>query len=632
MFLENSSPFFGIQFHPNFPSAERFQFLMSIGVHLSFFYPEKTMKNSNFTSVRFLISCLLVGVTTLNLSLYSTHAAHSSRTPNSPEYPSWLQDRWFYSSLSVHSEEQTEELIQVIQTAGKNDLNGLLWATGFDYCGKWSPEVRERFTRIKSAAAEAGVEIIPIIWSVGYGTMLGRNPNLVESVPIRDLRVIARGGKVELDPEEEAYSSPYGGFEEFSGNRPLGFQFADKPGTISFRDTEVKHSGSSSLRLENFTADKHGHGRVLMKLKVTPNRSYRVKIWFKTESLPAQGLVRFQIYGPNGSWVSIAPKLPENGTQDWTEASLNFTTGTDDTEVNFYAGVWDGTEGKVWLDDISLESSDMTAPVMRPGTPLTVKNAETGETYELGKDYLPEPLRIWDFQRGIAKSPIRIPEGSRIPENARLSLSFYVPSLSIKGQTSVCMSEPELYEHFEASAKDIMELLAPKKWFLSMDEIRSANTCESCEKRGISLAEILGGCLTRQYEIIQKVQPGAQVYVWSDMLDPHHNCRADYMRCRGDFTGVWEHIPKELIISCWYHKIREKSMSFFSEKGFRTQAAAYYDVDSLDTSREWLETCELTPNCTGIMYTTWRKKYELMKDFGKMLQQKRLQEVPLPEK
>ena len=548
-----------------------------------------------------------------------------------PGYPSWLQDRWFYSSLGVHSDETAEQLTALIRDAGDSGLNGLLWACGMENCGKWSPEQKARFQKIKSAADEAEVEIIPIIWSVGYGTMLGRNPHLVESVLIRDLRVIARGGKVELDPEEEAVSSPYGGFEEFRGNAPLGFQFADQPGTIAFRDTEIRHSGRSSLRLENFSADKHGHGRVLMKLKVTPNRSYRVRIWFKTEALPAQGLVRFQIYGPNGSWVSIAPKLPENGTQDWTEASLNFTTGEKDTEVNFYAGVWDGTDGKVWLDDILLESSDMTAPVMRPGTPLTVKNAETGERYELGKDYLPEPLRIWDFQRGITKSPICIPEGSRIRENARLSLSFYVPSLSIKGQTSVCMSESELYEHFEGSARDIMELLAPKKWFLSMDEIRSANTCEACAKRGISLAEILGDCLTRQYGIIQNVQPGAQVYVWSDMLDPHHNCHAEYMRCRGDFTGVWNLIPKELIISCWYHKIREESMKFFSEKGFRTQAAAYYDVDSLDTSREWLETCSQTPNCTGIMYTTWRKKYALMKDFGKMLQEERLEKEVLSE-
>lgn len=149
-----------------------------------------------------------------------------------------------------------------------------------------------------------------------------------------------------------------------------------------------------------------------------------------------------------------------------------------------------------------------------------------------------------------------------------------------------------------------------------MDEIRSANTCESCAKRRISLAEILGDCLTRQYEIIQKVQPGAQVYVWSDMLDPHHNCHADYMRCRGDFTGVWDLIPKELIISCWYFKIREDSMKFFNEKGFRTQAAAYYDKDDEPNWNAWLETCAQTPECTGIMYTTWQKKFKLLVPFA----------------
>ena len=105
------------------------------------------------------------------------------------------------------------------------------------------------------------------------------------------------------------------------------------------------------------------------------------------------------------------------------------------------------------------------------------------------------------------------------------------------------------------------------------------------------------------------------------MLDPKHNCHADYMACKGDFTGVWDFIPKELIISCWYHKIREESMKFFSEHGFRTQAAAYYDVDTLDTSREWLETCRHTKGCTGIMYTTWQHKYALLIPFAEMLKE-----------
>ncbi|MDO4569626.1 MAG: hypothetical protein Q4D38_04515 [Planctomycetia bacterium] len=544
--------------------------------------------------------------------------APESGTQAAPEF----QDRWFYASFGLRSDEEVEEMIQLLRDAESVGLNGMLWACGIERCGSWSDVTKERFSRIKTAADDAGVEIIPILWSVGYGTMLAKNANLVEALPIKNLQVVARNGGVEEISDSENVQIINGDFEDFRDGKFIGYGFHDKPGTISFRDTEVKHGGESSIRLENFGADKHGHGRVFQRLKVVPHRNYQIKLWYKTEGLAKRNVFRVQIYGKNGGLSSSFPAVPEDGTQDWKMTTLSFTT-YEETEILFYVGIWDGTDGTLWLDDMTIEAKNMTAPVQRPGTPLVVKNAKTGEIYEQGNDFVPEVFRMRDFKNGVQKSPIRIPEGSRIEEGCALELSFYVPALTIKGQASTCMSEPELYEGFEESAAQIMALLAPKKWFLSMDEIRAANTCKACEDRNEPLGNILGECITRQYEIIQKVRPGAQVYIWSDMLDPNHNCHADYMRCRGDFSGVWDRIPKELIISCWYHKKREESMAFFSQHGFRTQAAAYYDVDTLETSREWLDVCRRTPNCTGIMYTTWRHRYELLKDFGRMLQEKR---------
>ena len=62
-------------------------------------------------------------------------------------------------------------------------------------------------------------------------------------------------------------------------------------------------------------------------------------------------------------------------------------------------------------------------------------------------------------------------------------------------------------------------------------------------------------------------------------------------------------------------------MPFFANLGFRTQAAAYYDADDLESSRAWLGTCKRTPGCTGIMYTTWRNNYKLLAPFGKLLRE-----------
>ena len=74
---------------------------------------------------------------------------------------------------------------------------------------------------------------------------------------------------------------------------------------------------------------------------------------------------------------------------------------------------------------------------------------------------------------------------------------------------------------------------------------------------------------------------------------------------------------------CWYHKIRDQSLAFFSGKGFRTFGAAYYDADDLANPRQWLASLQKTPQAQGIMYTTWLRKYALLADFGDLVSGKR---------
>jgi hypothetical protein len=82
------------------------------------------------------------------------------------------------------------------------------------------------------------------------------------------------------------------------------------------------------------------------------------------------------------------------------------------------------------------------------------------------------------------------------------------------------MAEPQLYEVFDHEAKLLAQRLGPRRVFLNMDEIRMGGTCKAC--RGQNMAELLGECITRQTQILRRHMPGVQIYVWSDMLDPHH--------------------------------------------------------------------------------------------------------------
>jgi hypothetical protein len=126
--------------------------------------------------------------------------------------------------------------------------------------------------------------------------------------------------------------------------------------------------------------------------------------------------------------------------------------------------------------------------------------------------------------------------------------------------------------------------------------------------------------------MIKEANPEAEVFIWSDMFDPHHNGQQDkgeyYYLVDGRFNGAWTHIPKDMVMGVWGRRVREKSLEHFSQQGFRVLVAAYYDADDLDDVAGWLDALEATPGSRGIMYTTWLDKYELLGEFGDLISQR----------
>ena len=103
------------------------------------------------------------------------------------------------------------------------------------------------------------------------------------------------------------------------------------------------------------------------------------------------------------------------------------------------------------------------------------------------------------------------------------------------------------------------------------------------------------------------------------MIDPNHNAVEPYYNSRGGFRDAWKGIPKDITIACWYDRKSELSMKFFSDNGFRTLAAAYYDEEPpFEYSRRWRDVVRRTNGARGIMYTTWRHSYIDLPAFMKM--------------
>ena len=187
-------------------------------------------------------------------------------------------------------------------------------------------------------------------------------------------------------------------------------------------------------------------------------------------------------------------------------------------------------------------------------------------------------------------------------------------------QIPVCMCEEELYDYFARNAQAIEKAFSPRRWFLSMDEIRLGGTCQACRSRDTDMAHILGDCVRRQREIIRRVHPDAQIYIWGDMFNPWVNAREHYMLTRGSFKDSLSLLPKDMIIADWNGATWDRALDLYKKEGFQVLGCTYYDGKDLNgRARHDVDAAAGKDNVRGYMYTTWQSKYDLLEDFAKMI-------------
>ena len=527
----------------------------------------------------------------------------------SPAYP----DRWVYVSTNLASDSELERVAGIARTASEHGLNGMLLSAGFDSLDLKSPQFLARLERLKSTCDAAGLEIIPLGFSVGYGSgVMAHDRNLAAGQPVRGALFLA-GKREARFLSDRAVTIANGGFERAEGGLPAGFTAQGRRAAL---DRQVFHSGHASLRLDDFSGPE-GSVYVAQSVRVQPYRSYRLRAWVKTEGAGPQMLIHLVAQASDGRPLSFM-ELPLAATSDWHELTWGFNSWYAD-RVEIRAGVSQGKHGRVWIDDLTLEEVGLANVLRRPGTPLAVRNEKTGEVYQEGRDFAPLRDLQLDFTWNHDGPSIQLLPGSRIQAGDRLRVDYFHGTTIYRDQVVLDMSEPAVYEIWRRQLPLIEKYLSPRKYFLSMDEVRVGGFCEACRSRHLSMAALLGDCLARQYQMIRAANPGAQVYVWSDMFDPNHNARDQYYLIDGSFEGTWKYLPKDLIVACWYFEKRDLSLGFFSSLGYRTLAGAYYDADDLKNPQAWLESLRRTRGAVGIMYTTWENKYQLLPAFGDLL-------------
>lgn len=557
------------------------------------------------------------------LSLLGSTALLCAQTPSPP--PSPLPHRWLYLQTGLYPDEHNAKITALLERIAAEGYNGIVFN---DYrLMRWDtlpPGYKEHWRQLRATCSRLKLDLIAAVMPMGYSnSLLSRDPNLAEGLPVRDAPFVVRQGA--LTPNDPV-PLVNGGFESFRNNSPTGWKFVDEPGRIAFMDTAVKVEGASSLRMQDVARyePRHRHARACQKLHLKPFRAYHVSVAVKTRDWEADD-TRIMALGADGHPLNFQTlSLPR--TQDWQRIDITFNT-LDSADVSLYLGTWAGSSGTIWWDDVRIEPLGFVNVLRRAGTPLRVTSNSGAIEYEEGRDFetVRDPLTGMDPCAGDYSSwhtppSIRILPGGRLQEGQRIRASYYHATVIREGSVACCMSDPKVYEILTEQAKQVHDALHPDGYMMMHDEIRIQGWDASCAHRGLTGAEILADNVGRCVDILKKTDPGKPLLIWSDMFDPHHNARASgpYYLVKGDgpWHGAWKGLPPDVTVVNWQMnpQTRRNTLKHFSGLGNHQILAGYYDGDPrMITS--WLNDARGIPGVNGVLYTTWCSDYSQTKAF-----------------
>lgn len=536
---------------------------------------------------------------------------------DAPQYA----DRWVYCQTNLQVEKNADQVIGLIHRAAKAGYTGLVLA---DYKLNILDRVPAQYFRnagrVKQAAENAKIELIPTVFPFGYSAgLLAHDPNLAEGLPVKEAPFVVKNGVAHLLSEIHLNN---GSFEEFKGHRFTGLSFQDGIGKGTFADTTVAFSGKASIRFEDFT----GNLRISQKVNVRPYACYRLSARVKTEGYQPKGEFKLLAIGNGRNLTFHATRLQPN--QDWTLIDVVFNS-LDAQEVNVYVGSWGGLAGKVWVDDWKIEELALVNVLRRAACPLVIRGAQTNIYYEEGKDFEPvldpklgQQPYAGEFRFDHPGATIQLTPRSRIREGEKLLVSWYHPVLIHGSQVAASLSDPKVFTIAEQQAKRVNDLLQPRTWFMSHDEIRVTGWCQDAQSSGKTPGQRLAENVRRCTDILKKISPNARIVVWSDMFDPNHNARDKYYLVNGTLEGSWEGLSKDMLIANWNGGRAAESLKFFADRGHQQILCGFYDTKDFQRGfKRWDEAARGISGIRGFMYTTWRKNFDLLEDYGRAMQQ-----------
>lgn len=516
---------------------------------------------------------------------------------SSPASAARLQ-RWLYYSVNLWVDTEVAAMDSVLARAAQAGYTHVLVADSkFARLDEMDAHYFSNVAHVKNTAAALGLEIVPALFPIGYSNdLLSHDPSLIEALPVENSLLVVSNGLARVQPDP-----------------PVAFRGGD------FSDLSLWDWKDDTVVADNGTArvsDPLGaNARIVQELTVSPFRQYHISVHIKTQDFA--GTPEVKVLAPSGELnYNRLGVLP---SQDWQTYHVVFNSLTN-RQVTVYLGCWDGTTGTLWWDEAKIEELAFLNLVRRPGAPLTVQR-EGGPLLVEGVDYpaFKDPLMGVNPRKGHYDDYHPLPLLQvNAADGTRLRACWYHAVTVYNGRAMICPSEPATLELLGDQAQRMHAAWGAKGYMMCHDEIRVLNWCAACQQRNLDAGAILASNVQACIQILRQVNPGGNIYVWSDMFDPNHNAHDNYYLVRGNLTNSWLGLDPDVIIVPWDFEQRAASLEFFAGRGHRQVIAGYYD-STPDQIGQWLDTAQAIPGILGVIYTTWQSRYGDLEAFSEVV-------------
>ncbi|MDR6553364.1 polysaccharide lyase family 8 super-sandwich domain-containing protein [Paenibacillus qinlingensis] len=270
-------------------------------------------------------------------------------------------------------------------------------------------------------------------------------------------------------------------------------------------DNTTAHEGSKSVLVDAFATSRVSINQTVTS--VAAGRSYRLKMWLKTENVTGTGAYfRTQFY--NASKVGDGPSTPKLvGTNDWKMQQVFMTIPTNATKLVIEPFLETGM-GKVWFDEVSLEEyNGVTGIALDPSALSMTKDTTATLTAALTPTNAVDRTVIWTTSN---------PDAVLVDSNGKVTavgvgtatITVSTPDGTISAQCTINVDSAEMAASYSALRQKWNDKLTGGALFNPADPDMAANLTKLADS--VSNADQTG-----LWDRVNKASN--RTHVWSDM-------------------------------------------------------------------------------------------------------------------